>query len=285
MREERCGGPVRLLCQYLGLETLTIVEPRKLYVIACHVLWREVCYFASMSDNVMNVHFLRQGLHSTPDLLRSELQQAIDEVDPEECDAILVGYGLCSNGIEGITARDTPLVAVRGHDCITFLLGSKERYREYFDANPGTYWYSPGWIDTGGMPGEERYQRVLASYAAKYGQDNADYLMEMEQGWFTRYSTGAYVDLGFYDTSELKSHTRECAKWLGWRYDELSGDERLMVDLMAGRWDDERFLVAEPGQTIVATHDERIIAACSSDAARNLQQQERPERETRASLA
>lgn len=236
-----------------------------LYVIACHVLWREVCYFASVSDNVINVQFLRQGLHNTPDLLRSELQGAIDAVDPKDCDAILVGYGLCSNGLEGITARDTRLVAVRGHDCITFLLGSKERYRSYFDANPGTYWYSPGWIDTGGMPGEARYHRVLESYVAKYGQDNGEYLMEMEQGWFSRYSNGAYVDLGFYDTSEQKRHTQECAEWLGWHYDELSGDQGLMVDLMAGEWDDDRFLVVEPGQRIVATHDEMILRAVEKD--------------------
>ena len=259
---------------------LTNVEPLKLHVIACHVLWREVCYFAAMSDNVLHVQFLRQGLHGTPDILRSELQGAIDAVDPQECDAILIGYGLCSNGLEGIVARDTPLVAVRGHDCITFLLGSKEHYREYFDANPGTYWYSPGWIDTGGMPGEERYQRVLAEYTAKYGRDNAEYLMEMEQGWFTRYSNGAYVDLGFSDAAELKRQTRECAKWLGWRYDELCGDRKLMQDLVAGRWDDERFLVVPPGQSIVATHDERIIAAVTPELTEGERRQDQPERET-----
>ena len=232
----------------------------RLYVIACHVLWRELSHFASVSHHVLDFHFLRQGLHSTPDVLREELQNAIDRVD-DSYDAILIGYGLCSNGLAGITARCTPLVAVRGHDCITFLLGSKERYRAYFDANPGTYWYSPGWIDTGSMPSEARHERVMRSDSEKHGEDNAQYLMEMEQGWFTRYSSAAYVDLGFYNTDMLKAYTQECSRWLGWDYEELSGDPQLIRDFVEAGWDAERFLVVEPGQTIEPTHDERIIKA------------------------
>ncbi|MBM4142295.1 MAG: DUF1638 domain-containing protein [Lentisphaerae bacterium] len=37
-----------------------------------------------------------------------------DATDGEAVDAILIGYGLCSNGIEGIAARKHRLVAVRG---------------------------------------------------------------------------------------------------------------------------------------------------------------------------
>ena len=119
--------------------------PQNLFIISCHVLWREFCYYASKSENVFTFDFLRQGLHDTPDTLRQQVQQTIDNA-PDECDAILLGYGLCSNGIVGITARDKKLVVMRGHDCITFLLGSRQRYQQYFDKHPGTYWYSPGWI-------------------------------------------------------------------------------------------------------------------------------------------
>ena len=94
---------------------------------------------------------MKQGLHNTPDALRKELQKAIDEVEGGYS-AILIGYGLCSNGLEGIVARNTKLVIMRGHDCITFLLGSKEHYKKYFERHPGTYWYSPGWLDSGSMP-------------------------------------------------------------------------------------------------------------------------------------
>ena len=228
------------------------------HVIACHVLWRELCHFASLSRNVFTFHFLKQGLHCTPEILRKELQDAIDAVE-DGCSAILIGYGLCSNGIEGIVARNTKLVVARGHDCITYLLGCKERYKEYFDSHPGTYWYSPGWIETGSQPGKERYERTLQSYIEKYGRDNAEYLMEMEQGWFKEYSNAAYIDLGFGDSGEYKEYTRQCAKWLEWNYDELAGDPRLISDFLGGNWDSDRFLIAEAGQTIVASHDDTII--------------------------
>lgn len=230
------------------------------HVIACHVLWREICYFAAQSNNVFDFTFLEQGLHNTPDILRERLQQAIDSVSGQ-CDAILVGYGLCSNGLEGIIAGKTRVVLVKAHDCITFLLGSKVRYREYFDKNPGTYWYSPGWIDTGTQPGRARYEGLLREYIEKYGEDNAAYLMETEQGWFQKYSTAAYIDLGFMDGSSYREYAKECSDWLGWNYDELEGDSRLIVDLLNNKWNDEDFLVLEPGQKVVASHDERIITA------------------------
>ena len=234
-------------------------------IIACHVLWREICYFASQSRNIFDFNFLEQGLHCTPDILRQKLQNAIDNVDPEVHSATLIGYGLCSNGIVGVKATRTKLVIVRGHDCITHLLGSKERYRKYFDSHPGTYWYSPGWIDTGGQPGKERYETTLKYYIEKYGKENGEYLMEMEQGWFKAYNNAAYVDLGVGETGECREYTKNCAMWLKWNYDELAGDPKLMQDFLEGNWDPERFLILEPGQTVIASNDEKIIKIKESE--------------------
>lgn len=229
-------------------------------IVACHVLWRELCYLASLSSRIFQFTFLQQGLHCTPDLLRTELQAAVDRADPDN-NAILLGYGLCSNGLMGIQARTKPLVVMRGHDCITFLLGSKERYREYFDTHPGTYWYSPGWIDTSTQPSKERYERVLRHYTETYGEENAQYLMEASENWITSYSNAAYVDLGFGDTEPYKAYTRECADWLKWQCEFIQGDSTLMRDFLEGNWDAERFLVVQPGEVIVPSHDEYVITA------------------------
>jgi len=236
------------------------------HVIACHVLWRELCYFAALSPNSCTFDFLRQGLHNTPEILRKELQAAIDRTTPP-CDAILIGYGLCSNGLEGITARNIPLVAVRAHDCITFLLGSKERYRAYFDAHPGTYWYSPGWIESSSMPGPERVSHLLAEYTEKYGADNAQYLMQMEQAWMNEYSNAAYIDLGFGDNERFRAYTRDCAQWLGWHFDELTGDPSLIQRLFSGQWNSSDFLIVPPGHVIAASHDDTILCARPAPAA------------------
>lgn len=232
----------------------------KTKIIACRVLWREICFFAAQSGNSFDFLYLEQGLHNTPDILREKVQEAIDGTDADYS-AILLGYGLCSSGIVGLQARDIPLVIVRGHDCITHLLGSKESYRDYFDRHPGTYWYSPGWIETGTQPGRERYEKTLREYIEKYGEDNAEYLMEMEQGWFHEYNNAAYIDMGITDGSSYKKFTRECAEWLKWHYDELRGDPQLIKDWLEGNWTDDRFLIVKPGQTVAASYDDTIIQA------------------------
>lgn len=225
------------------------------------MLWREFCYFGSLSRNSIAFHFLKQGLHNTPDLLRTRLQEAIDAVPEDEgYSAVLVGYGLCCNGIEGIIARNTRLVFMRGHDCITFLLGSKERYRGIAEKSPGTYWYSPGWIETAFTPGKENYESMLRSYIDKYGEDNARYLMEMEQGWLKKYTTAAYVEMGFFDAARYREYTRECAEWLGLEYEEIQGSPQLIINFLEGFLDKEDFLIVQPGERVVSSNDERVIA-------------------------
>ena len=103
-------------------------------LIACKVFQREAYFCAARSGNMIDIVFMRQGLHNTPDVLRQEVQEALKKTTDESgntYDAILLGYGLCSNGIVGLCA-EVPIVVPRGHDCITILLGSKEKYKDYF---------------------------------------------------------------------------------------------------------------------------------------------------------
>lgn len=227
-------------------------------IIACNVFWREYCHYAALSKNRFGFHFLEYGLHGDPGKLRVELQNAIDGT-PDTFDAILLGYGLCSKGVEGISARKTRLVIIKGHDCITCFLGSKARYMDYFSANPGTYWYSPGWIENHLPPGKDRYEKTYQDYLQKYGEDNARYLMEMEQDWFRKYSVAAYVDLSVGDNDAYAEYTRQCADWLGWKYDRIKGDPSLLRRFVDGDWSNDEFLVVEPGHHIEATNDDNIM--------------------------
>lgn len=251
----------------------------RLHIIACHVLWREFCHFAALSENTFTFDFLKQGLHNEPEKLRAGVQAAIDAVEVKDdaaevgrCsvlqhhnkpdirpEAILLGYGLCSNGIMGIAARSIPLVVPRAHDCITFLLGSKERYREYFDSHPGTYWYSPGWIDTSCMPSAERYDKTRKQFVEKYGEDNADYLMEVEMGWMKKYTHATYVDLGFGESEKYIQYTKDCAAYCKWQCSVEQGDPRLFRELVTGKWNDRDFLVVPPGKVIQPSDDENVL--------------------------
>ncbi len=227
-------------------------DQKRLQLIVCKVLQREAYFCAARSPHVVDVVLLEQGLHDMPDRLRAEVQKALErtkDIQGRPYDASLLGYGLCSNGTVGLHA-EIPLVIPRGHDCITLLLGSKERYQEYFDSHRGVYWYTPGWIEAGKQPSQTRYESLLTEYIQKYGPDNAQYLMEIEQTWMKQYQWATFVDWGLVDSRAYQEYTRQCAEFLAWNYDELQGDPGLMQRFVDGCWSEEEFLCVPPGGRI-----------------------------------
>ncbi|AQT67500.1 hypothetical protein STSP2_00648 [Anaerohalosphaera lusitana] len=225
----------------------------RLKFIVCKVLQREAYWCAARSHNQVDVVLMPQGLHDTPDKLREELGKELvktEDVQGRKYDASLLGYGLCSNGVLGLSC-EIPLVVPRAHDCITLLLGSKERYQEYFDGRKGIYWYSPGWVESNCQPSKSRYDRTLQEYTDKYGEDNAAYLMEMEQNWMKEYEWATYVGWELTDGEQsYKDYTKEAAEFLGWKYDELIGKSLLVQKLVDGDWDKDKFLTVQPGQKV-----------------------------------
>lgn len=237
-------------------------KPPGTALITCAVLETEIEHFAAGQPHLLRIVKLEQGLHNEPDKLRIRLQAAVDDVEQDPAiETIVLGYGLCSRGIEGVTTRRCRLIVPRAHDCITLLLGSRRRYADYVAARPGTYWYSPGWNRHHIPPGPQRYQLLYDQYCKQYGRDNAEYLMESEQHWFQTYNQATYVHLTVGATDRDKQFTRECADWLQWDYDEQEGDPALVQALLSGDWDADRFLVLAPGETATMTADQQIITA------------------------
>ena len=216
---------------------------------------REAYVCAFHCANIVDIVLMPQGLHDTPEILRSEVQKELDKTanaSGKSYDAILLGYCLCSNGICGLKSN-IPIVVARGHDCMTLLLGSRRTYQDYFDRHKGVYWYSVGWIEQCNelMPGKERYEKLLAEYRVKYGEDNAQYLMEAEQTWIKEYKRAVFIDWDLPGTQEAKEYTRRCADYLNWEYDEIKGDPSLMQRLLDGDWNNDDFLVVDPGHIIL----------------------------------
>ncbi|MGD9156455.1 MAG: DUF1638 domain-containing protein [Bacillota bacterium] len=243
----------------------------KLKIIACDVLNREISYLASQSCCHVDVTFLHQGLHDTPDKLKVQLQQTIDQTNRDgypydyfktvpDYDYIIIGYGLCSNGIVGISSEKVPLVVPRGHDCITFLLGSKEKYEVCFKNNPATYWFSAGWIERGWQPSKRKYRFQLENYCRKYGEDNAKYLMEMEQKWIKDYRNAAFISWDLLpNLDDYRKFTQASANQLGWNYLEFQGNSGLLKNLLNGIFNPSEVLIVPPGKKIVASYDSNII--------------------------
>jgi hypothetical protein len=243
----------------------------RLKLILCKVLQREAYLCASRCCNIVDIVLMPQGLHDTPDILRQQVQKELDtthDASGKPYDAILLGYGLCSNGIVGLKST-IPVVVARGHDCMTLLLGSRKRYRDYFDSHKGIYWYSVGWIENAPMPGRRRYEQLLREYTEKYGAENAGYLLEVEQSWIKEYKRATFIDWHLPGSEEAKAFTKECAAAMHWEYDELEGDSGLLQRLVDGDWSADDFLAITPGQTICDDlTSEQIIEAQPSECSR-----------------
>ena len=90
-------------------------------------------------SQAVEIIYLEQGLHRTPKKLPEIIQERIDQA-ASYATVIVLGYGLCSNGLVGVTARRQKLIVPRCHDCISLFLGSPARYDAVFRDYPGTYY-------------------------------------------------------------------------------------------------------------------------------------------------
>jgi hypothetical protein len=240
----------------------------RIKLIACEVFARELMFAAASSPHVVDLVLMPFGLHDTPDQLRTELQQEIDKTPPQRFDYIALGYGLCSRGTAGIYATVAPLVLPRAHDCITLLLGSRARYNEQFAQHPGTYYYSPGWIErkTGevqqGAIGDayaKRAEERFREYAEKYGEDNARFLIDLESLWVTNYTRAVFINTGFGNVDAYRGFTQQLANERGWEYAEIQGDLSFLVKLAHGEWDINDFLIVPRGRSIAESYDDSIV--------------------------
>ena len=242
----------------------------KLLVLACDVVARPVYLCAARSPHVVDIRLFARGLHVEPLKLRDVLQNEIDAVEPGY-DAIVLGYGLCGGATAGIVARAAPVVLPRAHDCITLFLGARERYEREFTSS-ATYWYVNDQVERNqgynakaiglGVSGDtdEDMEATRADYVEKYGEDNADYLMEVMGAWKTHYQRAAFVGMGVSDESASVASAREQAERRGWAFEQMQGSMVLLRKLIDGEWDDD-MLTLQPGEQLTMSYDEGVVRA------------------------
>ena len=240
----------------------------QLECLGCDALARIVYLCAAQSPHIIDVELLRLGLHIKSSDLRAKLQERIDATTEQGYDALVLAYGLCGQSTAGLTARDIPVVVPRAHDCITLFLGSRERYKEQFENYPGTYWYTLDYMQRNEHSGvslslgsdmETNMHEVYEEYVAKYGQDNADYLMEVMGAWQSHYQRAVFIDMGIGDSTQVEAQTKDEATRRGWTFERMSGDLVLIRRLLAGDWEND-FLILEPGQQLIMSYDDNIIS-------------------------
>jgi hypothetical protein len=253
-----------------------------LKVIACEIAFREICHVASQSCHVVDLDFLTQGLHDVPDKGLGEIQTRVNAVPSGKYDAILIGYALCGNIIRGLRASHTPLVIPRAHDCITFFLGSTERYQRLMEMHPGAYYYTSGWMECLRRRGEKASplsmqflptraglavgtEPVFAQWVEQYGEERARYLLEVMGRWTESYTHGVLIDFDFSKRLHLHEQVEAICERRGWRFEQIEGDLHLLERWLGGEWDDKSFLTVRPGERVAPSYDDRIILAERAD--------------------
>ncbi len=184
------------------------------------------------------------GLHTDPMRLRQALQQAVDEADPA-VDTIILGYGLCSQGVIGLKGAHARLVVPRVDDCISIFLGSGAAYRQQARSEPGTYYLTKGWIEVGESPFSEHEKTVQ-----RYGPEKAERIYRIMLKNYTRL---ALINTGHYDLERYRDYARTTAERFSLRYEEIEGSTDLVRKMISGPWDGE-FIVVQPGEPITLDH-------------------------------
>ena len=241
-------------------------------LLACKILTREIASILWRCPHTIDLTMMSLRLHERPENLHKALQAEIDLIDANEddhtnelekhgLDAILLGYGLCSNATLGLRSKKYPLVIPRIHDCISLMFGSRERYAEYAKTYPGTFYFTQSWCDIMPSPAPEQMEQKRAELMEKYDDDEetVEYLMSLEDFYFKDYDRLLYVNWPELPHGEEEENAHQLAEEKGWQYTYLEGKNSLLEDFLFGRWDEEHFLVVPPGQTIAASYDENVL--------------------------
>ncbi len=238
-------------------------------LIACEVLGRELYQSLANCRHIIDVEFLRKGLHDVgQEKMVAEIQKVIDGVETEQYDAILMGYGRCNDGVVGLKAPAIPLVIPRAHDCITLFFGSQEAYKAYFSKHPGSYYRTTGWMERDDY-GEDSVMTQLGldksynDYVEKYGEENAKFIMESMGGWSEKYEQISYIDMGLPIDADYIELAKEEAREKNLGFSQVKGDMRLFEMLLAGDWDQSEFLVVPPGEQVDSDDEGKVIRSVS----------------------
>jgi Protein of unknown function (DUF1638) len=202
------------------------------HIISCAVVAEELEKLGVPAEDMTVLEF---GLHVKPEDLKEALREEIAR-SPEG--DILLGYGLCSNAVTGLSNPGGRLIAPRADDCIALFLGSRKEHLRRLHEEPGTYFLTKGWIEASGQPFDS-YEELVE----KYGPVRAERIVKVALRNYTRL---AFIDTGLYRIDEYRALAKEGAERFGLRFEVIPGSGRLLEKLLDGDWDEE-FVVVDEG--------------------------------------
>jgi hypothetical protein len=216
----------------------------RLKLIACEMVYREVCWGAAHAKHPMDLEFLPQTYHDAPTFGREHLQARIDGVG--RVDAVLVGYGLCHGLLVGLRASYVPLVIPRAGDCLSLCLGSQARREALVQNHPQACFYTAGWLENRGCG------------CTADATDDEGARSREEEGPGARQ---VWIDFPFTRHLDYEQRVQPLCPGRAGTYKTVLGDLGWLQRWLDGEWEETEFLIVQPGERVYATGDNRLIAA------------------------
>jgi len=226
-------------------------------LVACRVMEPEL-EAARGDENNLEIRYLDQGLHRTLQKMSAISQEQVDKA-AEYASRIVIGYGLCSNGIVGVMARRQGLYFPHCHgDFIAFFMGSHQAYLKAFEARPGTYYLTPGWI----AEKKDPLGIIEEDYTPRLGRETAFWVMEEELKHYTPISL---INTGVGSIESLRKRAQENARVLKKEYKEIRGNLDFFKKLIRGPYSTGDFLFLKPGLKITQEMSLSEAIGCRPD--------------------
>lgn len=216
---------------------ITDIDNKKVKLIVCDVVYDEI---KDQIPEDWEVVKFEKSLHENSKKLREELQKEINK--SQDFDIIVLGYGLCGKGVEGLVSDNAVMVIPKCEDCISMFLGSDEERKKQLEINPGTYFLTRGYIGDS----DDLLISTFSEVKDRYDEETWEWI---KREMLKNYNRLAYIETGNYDSSQAKEIAKRQASKHNLIFEEIKGSNKLLSKITRGNWDGE-FLIIEPGTKV-----------------------------------
>lgn len=213
----------------------------KRILIACSMMEDEIKKVYEEIQCDIPVVWVERGYHNSPEKLKAELQRMIHE--HQDADEILLSYGLCGNGTNGIVSEKARVVMPRFDDCINMMLCCGKRQSRGL-VKTGNIYITGGWTKD-----SESILQQYEKYVEEYGEESADAILEM---MYEHYERITVIDTGSYDMAPVMEYAQKAAELLDLEAGTTEGSTGILKQLLTGQWD-ENFIILNPGEELKAS--------------------------------
>ncbi|WKY48346.1 DUF1638 domain-containing protein [Eubacteriaceae bacterium ES3] len=208
----------------------------KVLLIACGMIKGELSLAMENCGIFYDTIWMPAELHINPDLLRNELQKAID--NNQNYGLILLAYGNCGHGLVGLVSQNTRLACLRLEDCIHVLLHNEKNLKKI---RGESYFITKAWLNSKKSLKEEYHYAIR-----RYGSKRAEAIMGI---MFKNYKSMVMVDAGAYSLDSWVYCAKHLSQVLKLDFKTMTGDVGLLEKFLSLNWD-RQVAEFEPGRMI-----------------------------------